>query len=162
MTLERMSKILGVDKTEVRKYAQDLDQKLSDTALTLVWSGDLLQLVTRPIVAKDIEALAKEEISQEISKAAAETLAIIAYKGPLNRSEIDFIRGVNSSYTLRNLMIRGLIERRQNPKDARTYIYQVSIDFLKFLGLPRIEELPDYAEFAEKLKQFLTAEPKES
>lgn len=161
MALERLVKILGIDITEIRKAAEELDQRLIDTALTLVWKGNDLQLVTRPALSKDVEVLVKEEMSKEISRASSETLAIAAYRGPLTRAEIDYIRGVNSSYTLRNLLIRGLIERKTNPKDARTYIYQVSIDFLKFLGLAKLEELPEYAGFSDKLGQFLSDKPKE-
>ena len=162
LTLDRLVKLLGVEITKIRQAAEELDQKLIDTALTLVWKDDSLQLATRPAVAEDIDRLIKEEISREISRAAAETLAIIAYRGPLIKSEIDYIRGVNSSYTLRNLLIRGLIERKTNPKDARTYIYKVSIDLLKFLGLSKIGELPEYSEFAEKFKQFLNIKPEEN
>ncbi|MBI2507306.1 MAG: SMC-Scp complex subunit ScpB [Candidatus Niyogibacteria bacterium] len=162
VAVEKLAKLLGSDKTKIREAAEELDQKLIGTALTLVWSGDFVQLATRPAMAKDAEGLIKEEISREISSAAAETLAVISYRSPIMKSEIDYIRGVNSSYTLRGLLIRGLIERKTNPKDARTYIYQASIDFLKFLGISRIEDLPQYAESADKFKQFLTTMKKEN
>lgn len=162
VTVDRLSKILGMDKTQIRQGAGELDQKLSDTALTLVWKGDSLQLATRPDFAKEVETVAKEEISRDLSRAASETLAVVAYRGLVTRGEIDFIRGVNSSYTLRNLLIRGLVERKSNPKDGRTYIYQSSIDFLKFLGLGKIEDLPEYAEFTQKLTSFLADKPKEN
>lgn len=162
ITIEKLARILGSDKTKIREAAEELEQKLIDTALTLVWKDDTLQLATRPAMAKDMEGLIAEEVSREISRAAAETLAIIAYRGPIIKSEIDYIRGVNASYTLRGLLIRGLIERKTNPKDARTYIYQASIDFLKFLGLSKTEELPEYAEFADKFKQFLTTMKKDN
>ena len=155
ITVDRLSKILGGDKTQIRQAADELDKKLIDTALTLVWKGESLQLATRPNFAKEVEALAKEEVSRDLSRAASETLAVVAYRGPMTRGEIDYIRGVNSSYTLRNLLIRGLIERRPNPKDGRTFIYQASIEMLKFLGLGKIEDLPEYAEFTQKLTEFL-------
>ncbi|MBI5787032.1 MAG: SMC-Scp complex subunit ScpB [Candidatus Niyogibacteria bacterium] len=162
VSLERLVKILGGTQTKIQDALNALDKRLAGGALTLVWHKDTVQLATRPAFAKDAQVLIKEEVSNDISRAASETLAVIAYKGSLPRSEIDYIRGVNSSYILRNLLIRGLIERRTNPKDSRTYIYQVSVDFLKFLGLSRIEELPEYAEFAKKFGEFLIAKPKEN
>ncbi|MEK7566553.1 MAG: SMC-Scp complex subunit ScpB [Patescibacteria group bacterium] len=162
VTIERLSKILEADKTQIRQASDELDKNLTGTALTLVWKGDSLQLATRPNFSKDVDTLVKEEVSRDLSRASAETLAIIAYRGPLTRSEADYIRGVNSSYTLRNLLIRGLIERKSNPKDGRTYIYQASLEFLKFLGLGKIDELPEYAEFKQKLSAFLTDKPAEN
>jgi len=161
VAIDRLVKILGSDKTGIRRAAEELDQKLSDTALTLVWRGETLQLATRSEFAKDVEILVKEEVSRDLSRASAETLAVIAYRGPITRSEVDYIRGVNSSYTLRNLLIRGLVERKSNPKDGRTYIYQASMEFLKFLGLGKIDELPEYSEFTQKLEKFLDDKPAE-
>ena len=162
VAIDRLAKILGGDKTRIRQAAEELDQKLSGTALTLVWKGDSLQLVTRSEFAKDVETLVKEEVSRDISRAAAETIAIVAYRGPVTRMDIDYIRGVNSSYTLRNLLVRGLIERKTNPKDGRTYVYQTSLEFLKFLGLNKTEDLPQYSEFVKKMDEFLSAKPPET
>ncbi len=161
VSVERLAKLLGADKTQIRQAAEELDKKLADTALTLVWKGNFLQMATRPEFAKDAETLVKEEVSRELSRASAETLAIIAYRGPVTRTEIDYARGVNSSYTLRNLLIRGLIERKSNPKDGRTYIYQPSFEFLKFMGLSKIEELPEHAELTRKFEEFLKVKPPE-
>ncbi|OGZ29813.1 MAG: SMC-Scp complex subunit ScpB [Candidatus Niyogibacteria bacterium RIFCSPLOWO2_01_FULL_45_48] len=155
ITLERLAKFLGADKTKIKQAAEELDKSLSGTALTLVWKDNSLQLATRPDFTKDVGALVSEEISGELSRASAETLAVVAYRGPITRAEIDYIRGVNSSYILRNLLIRGLIERKSNPKDGRTYIYQASFGFLKFLGLGKMDELPDYGEFTQRLGKFI-------
>ena len=95
-----------------------------------------------------------------------ETLAIIAYKGPLTRAHIEYVRGVNSSFTLRNLVMRGLVERMENPKDARSYLYGTSFNFLKHLGVARPEDLPRFEEFKkekiEVLEERQTSEPMES
>lgn len=162
MGVERLAKLSEHAKTQVQEALVKLDEALSGSALVLVWREDLVQLATRPQFARDIEVLVKEEVSRDLSRAAAETLAVIAYRGPMTRSAIDYIRGVNSSYTLRNLLIRGLIERKPNPKDSRTYLYKVSIEFLKFLGLARMEDLPGHADFSQKLQEFLTAKPNEN
>ena len=92
----------------------------------------------------------KSEFSEELSRAAIETAAIIAYQGPITRAEIEYVRGVNSSFILRGLLMRGLVERIENPKDARSYLYRISFDFLKHLGLTKIEDLPQYQEFRQE------------
>jgi segregation and condensation protein B len=73
-----------------------------------------------------------------------EVISIVAYRGPITRSEIEAIRGVNSSYTVRSLMLRGLMERIENPNDSRGYLYKISFDFLKKLGIDSVERLPEF------------------
>ncbi|MBI2099909.1 MAG: SMC-Scp complex subunit ScpB, partial [Candidatus Vogelbacteria bacterium] len=79
-------------------------------------------------------------------------LTIVLYKGPLTRAEIDYIRGVNSSFILRHLSIRGLVERIPNPKDARSFLYRPTFDLFQHLGLSKIEELPEYGELISQLE----------
>ena len=83
-----------------------------------------------------------------------ETLSIILYQGPISRSDIDYIRGVNSQFILRNLLIRGLIERIDNPNDARSFLYKVSINLLANLGINKIEELPEYEQVKKDIDLF--------
>jgi len=86
----------------------------------------------------------KEELNKELSKASLETLSIILYKNGVGRSLIDYIRGVNSSFTLRALSIRGLIEKSIDKEDSRRYIYKPTFELLSFMGVKSVEELPDY------------------
>ena len=85
----------------------------------------------------------KEELSRELSKASLETLTIILYTDGVTRSEIDFIRGVNSSFILRNLSVRGLIEK-SDAKEGRRNAYYPTLDTLAYMGVTRREELPDF------------------
>src|SRR3989344_340255 len=80
------------------------------------------------------------EFYSELSRASLETLAIILYKGPISRREIDHIRGVNSGLILRSLMIRGLIERTEGTE--RSYSYKATLKLLEHLGITRREDLP--------------------
>jgi segregation and condensation protein B len=73
------------------------------------------------------------------------------YRGPLTRSEIDFIRGVNSSQTLRTLATRGLVRKVQNPRDSRSFLFEATTELLATLGVPRAQDLPEYAAVREKL-----------
>ena len=119
--------------------------------LRIISKGDRIQMVSSPKNSKYIEKLIKQDLQKELTPASLETLAIVAYKEPITRAEIDEIRGVNSSFMLRNLLIRGLIERRENPKDARSYVYEISFNFLKKLGLKSKKELPEYKKLSKQL-----------
>ena len=98
-----------------------------------------------------IEDLQKEELNKDLSKASLETLSIVLYKNGVSRAEIDYIRGVNSSFTLRALSVRGLVEKTVDSKDNRRYIYKPSFELLSFMGVKSIEELPEYAEVSNSL-----------
>ncbi|KKR79438.1 MAG: Segregation and condensation protein B, partial [Candidatus Nomurabacteria bacterium GW2011_GWA2_40_9] len=89
--------------------------------------------------------LQKEELNKDLSKSSLETLSVILYKNGVNRREIDYIRGVNSSFTLRALSVRGLVERVLDPADSRRYVYKPTFELLSFMGIKSVEELPDYA-----------------
>jgi segregation and condensation protein B len=108
-------------------------------------------LGTAPELSKLIEDLQKEELNKELSKASLETLSIVLYKNGASRAEIDYIRGVNSSFTLRALSVRGLVEKMADIKDNRRYIYKPSFELLSFMGVTSIEELPDYTEVSSSL-----------
>jgi segregation and condensation protein B len=95
----------------------------------------------------------KNELKQDIGKAGAETLAIILYQEPITRSAIDRIRGVNSSFILRNLQIRGLIERVPNPA-GNGNAFACTPSLLAHLGLTSKSQLPDFARVADSLETF--------
>ena len=156
MTISRLATALKKSDAEIKKALEELEAHLEEShALALLKDEDLVSLVTGGEVSKIVEDFAKEEFAGELTRAGLETLAIIAYKGPIKRSEVDYIRGVNSSFMIRNLLMRGLIERARDPGDSRAFFYRVSIDFLKFLGINSISELPEFGAFAEKLESFL-------
>lgn len=120
-----------------------------------------VMLATAPEVSGVIEKVRKEELSRDIGKAGIETLSVILYKGPVARSEIDYIRGVNSTFILRNLLIRGLIERISNPKNQRSFLYKPTFELLSFLGISSIEELPKFKAVQQELEKFEADQRKE-
>jgi segregation and condensation protein B len=83
-----------------------------------------------------------------------ETLSTILYYGPISRRDIDYIRGVNSTFIIRNLLVRGLIEKAENDKDQRIFMYKPTFDLLAFLGITKIEDLPDYTKIREEFEAF--------
>jgi len=154
VSLADLSRMVGTSEEEVRMSLEALTTSLSGRGVRLLIAGDYVSLVTAPESASLIETIRKEELKRDIGKAGAETLAIVLYKGPVTRADIDYIRGVNSSFILRNLMIRGLVLRKEHVKDARTFAYTASPELFKQLGITHREELPDYATMLAKLDAF--------
>lgn len=147
IALEKLVKITKEKKGAVLSALKELQEEYKERGFALVSHENAWQMATNPQNAGVIDEIIKSDMTGEMSRAALETVTVVAYRGPLTRSEIEYIRGVDSSVTLRTLLIRGLVERQENPKDARGYVYQVSIPFLRHLGLSRIDDLPRYGEF---------------
>ena len=101
-----------------------------------------------------IEQITKEELIKDLGKAGLETLSIVLYQGPISRAGIDYIRGVNSQFILRNLLIRGLIERVDNPADSRSFLYKPTLALLSHLGISSIAELPEYEQVKKDIENF--------
>ena len=142
----KLAKILAVKNEQVEEALKLLGEKYSadDCGLSLIEKGEEIQLVTKAENAQYVEQIVKGELQETLSNAALEVVSIVAYRGPISTGEIEAIRGVNCSYTLRNLLLRGLIERSDNPRDGRGYVYSITFDFLKKLGAEGVEKLPDY------------------
>ena len=125
-----------------------------DGGLQLLRDGAKAQLVTREGNKEISKQLVKEDLKEELTPASLETLAIISYLGPLSRPEIDYIRGVNSSFMLRHLILRGLVERVSGVKKSHgAHAYQVSFAFLKHMGLEKVEKLPEYEKYTDLLER---------
>lgn len=148
--IEKLSVISKSSEKEVEAALGEFRDDYKERGLVLLEKDGEYQLGSNPANASYIADLVKSEFSEELSRAGLETIAIVAYKGPLTRAEIEYVRGVNSSFTLRNLLIRGLVERIENPKDARSYLYKISFDFLKHMGVTSPVDLPGYAEFKQQ------------
>jgi len=150
-----LAKMLHVAQKEIQEAVTVLKESLEDRGIRLLVKEDVFSLGTSPEMSDLIVSIRKEELSRDIGKAGLETLSIILYKGPLARSEIDYIRGVNSSFIIRNLLIRGLVERIHNPGDLRSFLYKPTFDLLSFLGVASIDELPEYEKVQAELQSFV-------
>jgi segregation and condensation protein B len=158
VTLSRLATFFDVPVDTVRAAAQRLAERLMTGGTRLTLIDDTIQLVAAPSCAPVIERLSREAVKGEIGKAGSETLAIILWRGPVSRVEIDRIRGVNSTFVLRNLLLRGLIERRDHPTDTRSFLYAATPELLHHLGLNRREELPEWQTVMDQLDAFMKAE----
>ena len=156
--IRELGALLGIGKREVEEALEVLERALEGRGICLMRKEDEVFLGTSPEFSEYLKRLAEEEFNSPLSQSALEVLAVIAYRGPVTRSEIDYIRGVNSSFVLRNLLMRGLVERIPNPRDSRSYLYKPSINLLRWLGVKKIEDLPQYGEFNEKIENFVSDE----
>jgi len=155
LTVSELTKILSAKSSEVAAAIENLKVNLANRGISLITNNDEVYLVTSPESAKLIERLQKEELTKDLSRAALETLSIILYRGPLKRSDIDYIRGVNSQFILRVLLVRGLIDKKIDPKDERAYIYSPTIDTLAHLGVQSVRDLPEYSQVNTDIESFL-------
>lgn len=145
--LAKLGKILSLKIEEIESSLKFLEEKYAspDCGLMLLKKGQEIQLASKSENTEFVENLVKSELTDSLSAAAMEVVSIIAYRGPISKAEIEQIRGVNCSYTLRNLLLRGLIERNDNPRDNRGYVYVITFDFLKKLGVNEVKNIPEYA-----------------
>lgn len=143
----KLARALACSPDEITGALDRLARRYEEISagVRLLRSAEGFQLVTAPDAQKAVEGFLTASMRERLTPVAAETLAIIAYRGPLSRAAIEAIRGVNSSFTLRLLALRGLVTREPHPHDRRSFVYQISSEFLRHLGVTKIEDLPDYA-----------------
>lgn len=122
--------------------------------VVVVDDGVSLSLASSPEVGDFLQKIHKKERTASLSHAAQETLSIIAYLGPVAKVDLDFLRGVNTQYTLRQLTIRGLV---QETVVGKTRAYEITGEFLSHLGMQRKQELPEYEEISSTLQKGIQA-----
>lgn len=154
----KIKKISAVTKfkiEEIKTAIEELKKDLisADRGVRIIEKEDEVQMVTNSENAEHINEFLKNELEQGLTRASLETLAIVAYRGPLTRMEVEQIRGVNCSFALRYLLLRGLIDRIENPNDSRSWHYKISFDFLKKLNFAKIEDLPRYEELKKQTEK---------
>ncbi|MDB5254672.1 MAG: scpB [Candidatus Nomurabacteria bacterium] len=147
-----LAKLLEVSAEDVEAALAELASSLEGHAMMLVRQGNNVTLATRPEHSTVLEAIRKEELQKDLSKASAETLAVIVYKPGATKAEIELIRGVNASYSLRALQIRDLIETQSA---GRAVTYHPTLALLESFGIADADQLPQYAETKQKLASLL-------
>jgi len=145
---------LGKKEDEIQDALTRLGESLKERGIRLIAVNDTVSLGTAPEAGPLIEKITKAELEKDLGKAALETLTIVLYRGPITKPEIDYIRGVNSNFILRGLLIRGLIEREKNPKDERVFVYKPTVELMTYLGIGDISELPEYEEVRADILKF--------
>jgi segregation and condensation protein B len=158
VSTKKLAALLGVGPESIKEGLVELQDKLSNRGLTLVQTDEDVMLGTAKEFSSLIEQLTKEDLVRDLGKAGIETLSIILYQGPISRADIDYIRGVNSQFILRNLLIRGLVERVDNPADSRSFLYKTTLELLAHMGLSKKEDLPEFDKVREDIESFKKTE----
>lgn len=145
LSVAELAKLVGSDKSEIETSLESLREDYAQKAggIELIKLEDKYRLATVAANSELTARFLKIEATGELTRPSLEALTIIAYRGPISKAELELIRGVNCSIILRNLLIRGLIEMRDDKVKA-TNVYQITVDFLKYLGISEVSQLPDY------------------
>ncbi|KMT21371.1 SMC-Scp complex subunit ScpB [Clostridium cylindrosporum] len=150
LSYKNIGEILELDVRKVKKIISNMkrEYEVPTRGLTIKEFNGKVQLSTKPEYGSYIKRLIKSDSRQNLSQAALETLALVAYKQPITKSEIDDIRGVRSDRAVTTLLERGLIkEAGRLEATGRPILYTTTDDFLKYFGFKSINELPELIEF---------------
>lgn len=161
VAIKWLSKALEKSEEEINEALLKLEENIRGRGVVLQRNGDEVALKTAPEASALIEKFSKEELTKELTPSALETLSIILYRGPIAKKEIDYIRGVNSGFILRNLLIRGLIEKIES-KEGRGVSYKATLDLLSLLGISKLEDLEEYDTVKKEIEDFNKKEEAEA
>lgn len=154
VSIKKLANILKKSEDEIKASIVDLKKSLENRGITIIENDDEINLGTSKHASGLIESLTKEELTKDLGKAGLETLSIIIYQGPISRPEIDYIRGVNSQFIIRNLLVRGLIQKIDNPSDQRSFLYKPTLELVAYLGLSKIEDMPEFESVRKDIDSF--------
>ncbi|MBI1833842.1 MAG: SMC-Scp complex subunit ScpB [Candidatus Andersenbacteria bacterium] len=143
---EELCQLSKVTEEELAGAIHEMSEALRGTGLAIIETATHVELVTSPAVAEFLAKFQREE-STELSRAASETLAIIAYRGPISRYDVDMLRGVDSRGMIRQLLQRGIVQRLQ--RSGRTPLYDITEEFLKHMGITNRTALPQFEDLKE-------------
>ena len=143
---KQIAKLLEVKDADVKLVLKALTESLKGSGVMLVETDTDVELRTTPDAAIVVKKLRESELTRDLGKASLETLAVIAYQTGTTRGEIDWVRGVNSSTSLRTLLMRGLIAGREDGRDKRRIRYNLTTEALAHLGVACEKDLPRAAE----------------
>lgn len=149
LSTAQLAKFSEASEDEVRNSLKSLALQRLNSGIVVLEMNDSWQLATNPDNVELVKTFLNSDLRENLTDATVEVLAIIAYRQPISKVEIEAIRGVNSQYSLRQLLMRGLIEKTSG--DGRSTHYRLTTEFLQHMGLQQVEQLPEYIAFKEKL-----------
>ena len=152
LTINQLAKLTGANATVVTNALETLQKSHNETGIVLLEANSNWQLATHPDNVSLVKAFLNADLREKLTDATVEVLGIVAYRQPISKTEIEAIRGVNCQYSIRQLLMRGLIEKIPNPNDARGSLYQITTEFLQHLGLQSITDLPKFSKLTESIK----------
>jgi segregation and condensation protein B len=160
VAMKELLDALEVPDDELMAAIGELVAQNQTSGIILLAHNNKLQLASNPEHSSEVKKFLSLELRERLTDSALETLAIITYRQPVSKAEIENIRGVNSQYTLRHLLIRGLIEKVQSPSDKRMQLYKTTLEFMQSLGIKDMKELPDFEELTKNISLTPIAEEK--
>lgn len=149
--------LVGCDPDGVERYTEELFNARLESGVIIVDSGTHLSLATHPEVLSMVEKIEKEYVTGPLSKSAQETLSIISYAGPISKTDIDFLRGVNTQYAIRRLTTRGLVFEK---KEGKNKFLVCTPEFLMHLGINKLKDLPNYADIRKTILESIVSTKK--
>ena len=149
LSIDELTKYFKLEKQQIEEAVDELKEDKKDTGINLKTDKEILSFVTNPSCGEEIKNFFHPEMKiKKLSKSTMETLAIIAYKGPITKGEIEVIRGVSAEKAISNLLEKNLIYISGKKKSIGTpNIYNVTEDFYSYLNIDKEENLPGYEEF---------------
>lgn len=153
LSIEELAKFFEVSNDEMKEIVLKLKEERKETGINIKIENNIISLVSNPLFGEDVKNFFNPEMKlKKLSKSTMETLAIIAYKGPITKGEIEKIRGVGVEKVMSNLMEKNLIYVSGKRKSIGTpNLYEVTEDFYSYLNIKNKDELPGYEQF-EKIK----------
>lgn len=152
LTLKQLVKFTNAKEPDVAASLEELNAIRTGSGVVLLNAADGYQLATNSQNSELVKDFLNADLRESLTEATVEVLAIVGYRQPISKAEIESIRGVNSQYSLRALLMRGLIEKIPNPHDARGSLYQITTEFLQQMGITSVADLPDFAELVSKIQ----------
>jgi segregation and condensation protein B len=151
VAIKELQDVLEVTEDEIKHAITELVADNHNSGIILLAQNNKLQLASNPDNSPFVKKFLSLELREKLTESALETLAIILYRQPVSKAEIENIRGVNSQYVLRHLLIRGLIEKIPSATDKRTQHYKTTLEFMQHLGIKDTNELPDFEELTKNI-----------
>ena len=143
VSLDDLARALQVERPEVEQSVDRLLRASPGRGTHVVYAGERVQMVTAPDAAPYVEQFLGLNLSSKLSAAALETLAIIAYRQPITRAQIDAIRGVNSDGVIRSLIAKQLVAPVGRLEQVgRPVVLGTTLDFLQYFGVQSLDDLP--------------------
>ena len=149
LSIDELSKYFKLEKQQIEEAVSELREDKKNTGINLKTDKEILSFVTNPSCGEEIKNFFHPELKiKKLSKSTMETLAIIAYKGPITKGEIEIIRGVSAEKAIGNLLEKNLVYVSGKKKSIGTpNLYNVTEDFYSYLNIEKEENLPGYEEF---------------
>jgi segregation and condensation protein B len=152
VSLKELESTLEITSDELKEAIASLVAENQTAGIIVLAHDNKLQLSSNPDHSTVVKRFLSLELREKLTDAALETLAIILYRQPVSKAEIENIRGVNSQYSLRHLLIRGLIEKIPSPTDKRMQLYKTTLEFMQHMGITNMKDLPDFEELTKSIE----------